>query len=113
VRAEQRNDELGGAEAVEDFLFPFLAGPDLAAILPDLVAAAFEVSAEAVGEVAGIAAAVAEEEAGAGLGHRCWGLNGRAPGVFADVADPIAAGFARVDLVGATTGTDGERGGHG
>src|SRR5262249_6280624 len=109
VRAEQGDQELGVAEALLDLLLPFLARAETARVLPDVVALGLEVGVEAVGQVEGVAAAVAEEEAGLGPGR----LGGRLPAVVADVADPVIPRLAEMDLGGATSGAGGRCGGHG
>jgi hypothetical protein len=71
VGAEDRNQDVGVAQARDDRLFPAASRHDLAAILPHDKPALFQVLLETLGQIGGIGAAVAEKHvAGREVGMR-------------------------------------------
>ena len=63
MRREHRHHELAGAQAGLDLIVPLLPRPDLPPVAPDVEAQERQVGLEPLGQLLGIGAAVAEEEA--------------------------------------------------
>src|SRR5206468_3858862 len=64
VRAEQGDEHVAVAQRLVDLPVPVAAGAQALGVEPDVVAPGAEVGAEAVGQLLGVTAAVAEEDAG-------------------------------------------------
>jgi hypothetical protein len=62
VGRHQGHDDLGRAQAVDDFVLPVVPGADLARVAPDLDARGGQVDAQPVGQRSRIAPALAEKD---------------------------------------------------